>query len=154
MAGRLVPARIGDIDVLIEVVPQAGTEPTVGLKQASRQVGDAFARAQETIVEIAKSTTEVIEKAAARAARPDRFEVEFGLKFSASGGIIVAGASGEASLKVTLTYDSKREPAGPTPSANDPEQYILPLSRAFLEAGGDPERLREILRDRPGHDPA
>jgi hypothetical protein len=48
----------------------------------------------------------MIEKSAARAARPDRVEVEFGLRFSASGGVIMAGAAGEASLLVRLTYDT------------------------------------------------
>jgi hypothetical protein len=32
-------------------------------------------------------------------------DVEFGLKFSASGTVIMAGVAGEASLKVTLGYD-------------------------------------------------
>jgi hypothetical protein len=53
--------------------------------------------------------------------------VEFGLKFSASGGVIMAGVAGEASLKVTLGYDiaiktaaaavgepSQEPPAGPS----------------------------------------
>jgi hypothetical protein len=52
----------------------------------------------------------MIEKAGA-AARPDRVDVEFGLKFSASGGVIMAGVAGEASLKVTLGYDVSARPA-------------------------------------------
>ena len=51
----------------------------------------------------------MIDKAGA-AARPDRVEVEFGLKFSASGGVIMAGVAGEASLKVTLGYDVAARP--------------------------------------------
>ncbi len=39
----------------------------------------------------------MIEKAG-QAARPDRVEVQFGLRFSASGGVIMAGVAGEASL--------------------------------------------------------
>jgi len=38
--------------------------------------------------------------------------VEFGLTFSAQGSVIVAGAAGEATLKVTLTYDAKPVPDG------------------------------------------
>jgi len=63
----------------------------------------------ETIIEVAKSTAEMIDKAGA-AARPDRVEVEFGLKFSVSGGVIMAGVAGEASLKVTLGYDVAARP--------------------------------------------
>ena len=70
---------------------------------------EAFGRAQETIIEIAKSTAEMIDRAGA-AARPDRVDVEFGLKFSASGGVIMAGVAGEASLKVTLGYDVAARP--------------------------------------------
>jgi hypothetical protein len=73
-------------------------------------VADAFGRAQEVIVEAARSTAAVIERAGA-AARPDRVEVEFGLKFSASGGVIMAGVAGEASLKVTVSYDVPAHPA-------------------------------------------
>ena len=55
-------------------------------------------------MEVARSTAVMIDRAGA-AARPDRVEVEFGLKFSASGGVIMAGVAGEAALKVTLSYD-------------------------------------------------
>ena len=71
---------------------------------------EAFGRAQDAIVEVAKSTAGMIDKAGA-AARPDQVEVEFGLKFSASGGVIMAGVAGEASLKVTLGYDIAARPA-------------------------------------------
>ena len=42
--------------------------------------------------------------------RPDEVEVRFGLKFSAQGNVIVAGAAGEATLEVTLTY--RHDPPG------------------------------------------
>ena len=76
----------------------------------------AFGRAQEAIIEVAKSTAQMIEKAGA-AARPDRVEVEFGLKFSASGGVIMAGVAGEANLKVTLSYDVAARPAAAPPAS-------------------------------------
>jgi len=37
-------------------------------------------------------------------------QVKFGLKFSAQGNVIVAGAAGEATLEVALTY--RRAPDG------------------------------------------
>jgi hypothetical protein len=104
-AGRLIPVRVGDIEIEVEAVPVAGTEATSGrAAKAAGNVLEAFGRAQEAIIEVAKSTAQMIEKAGA-AARPDRVEVEFGLKFSASGAVIIAGVAGEASLKVTLGYD-------------------------------------------------
>jgi Trypsin-co-occurring domain 1 len=113
MAGsRLIVVRVGDVEVEAEAVPVTGTEPTSGrMAKAAGSALDAFNQAQDVIVEVAKSTAGMIEKAGA-AARPDRVEVEFGLKFSASGGVIIAGGAGEASLKVTLGYDAAARPAG------------------------------------------
>ena len=94
------------------------------MSKAAGSVTDAFGRAQETIIEVARSTAEMIERAGA-VARPDRVEVEFGLKFSASGGVIMAGVAGEASLKVTLSYDPATRPAaGPPAEAGEAEGAI------------------------------
>jgi hypothetical protein len=113
MAGsRLIVVRVGDVEVEVEAVAASGTEATSGrAAKAAASALDAFNRAQDAIVEVAKSTAVMIERAGA-AARPDRVEVEFGLKFSASGGVIMAGVAGEATLKVTLGYDVAARPAG------------------------------------------
>ena len=113
-AGRLIPVRVGDIEIEVEAVPVTGTEATSGpAAKAAGNVLEAFGRAQEAIIEVARSTAQMIEKAGATA-RPDRVDVEFGLKFSASGTVIIAGVAGEASLKVTLGYDVAAQPsAGP-----------------------------------------
>jgi hypothetical protein len=113
-ANRLIPVRVGNIEIEVEAVPVAGTEATSGRAvRAAGNVLEAFGRAQDAIIEVAKSTAEMIEKAGT-AARPDRVDVEFGLKFSASGTVIMAGVAGEASLKVTLGYDVTARPtAGP-----------------------------------------
>jgi hypothetical protein len=109
-AGRLIPVRVGDIEIEVEAVPVAGTEATSGrAAKAAGNVLEAFTRAQDAIVEVARSTAEMIEKAG-QAARPDRVEVEFGLRFSATGGVIMAGVAGEASLRVTLSYDTTSRP--------------------------------------------
>jgi hypothetical protein len=114
-AGRLIPVRVGDIEIEVEAVPAAGTEPTSGrTSRAAESVAEAFSRAQDTIVEVAKSTAEVIQRAGA-AARPDRVQVEFGLSFSAYGGVIMVGVAGAATLKVTLGYDMGARPAAPLP---------------------------------------
>jgi hypothetical protein len=110
-AGRLIPVRVGDIEIEVEAVPVAGTEATSGrTARAAGSVLEAFGRAQDAIIEVAKSTAQMIDKTGA-VARPDRVDVEFGLKFSASGGVIMAGVAGEASLKVTLGYDVSARPA-------------------------------------------
>ena len=125
--GRLIPVRVGDIEIEVEAVPVTGTEATSGrATRAAGNVLEAFSRAQDAIIEIARSTAQMIEKAGA-SARPDRVEVEFGLKFSTSGTVIMAGVAGEASLKVTLGYDISSRPAsGPGASlAAAPEEPVL-----------------------------
>ena len=93
MSARTIPVRIGKLEVLVETTPVAGTQPTSRASDAADRVIDAFDRAKETILELASSTADLIEEAAGRGARPDQLQVEFGLKFSAQGNIIVAGAT-------------------------------------------------------------
>ena len=119
MRGPIIPVRVGDIEVEVEAVRVAGTEATSGrAAKAAGNVLEAFGQAQDVIIEVARSTAEMISKAGA-AARPDRVEVEFGLKFSATGTVIMAGVAGEASLKVTLGYEVAAKPAV---AAGEPSQ--------------------------------
>jgi hypothetical protein len=122
-AGRPIPVQVGDIQIQVEAVQVSGTEQTSGrTARAAENVVEAFSRAQDTIVEVAKSTARVIERAGA-AARPDRVEVEFGLSFSASGGVIMAGVAGAATLKVTLGYDIGARPAA-APLPEPPAEQV------------------------------
>ncbi|OXY95654.1 hypothetical protein BEK98_16060 [Streptomyces diastatochromogenes] len=107
---------MGGVEVLVEAteVRVPGSEPTAARPgQLAERARDAFGQAQSAIVEIAAATATALRQAG-RAARPDAMEVEFGVKFSAKGDIIVAGASGEVTLKVKLTYDGRgaAQPAG------------------------------------------
>ena len=121
MAGQPFPVRVGDIELLVDTTPMPGTQPTSRVTTAMQHVGDAFARAQAAIVEIAASTVEVIQQASLRAARPDRLEVEFGLRFSAKGDVIVAGAAGEATLRVKLSYQAKPDGTADSEAAGEEE---------------------------------
>jgi hypothetical protein len=107
-ASRVLPVRAGEIELLVETAVVAGTEPTSRLGDAGDQVIDAFGRARDAVVEIASSAAEAITRLGQRAARPQQVEVEFGLKFSGQGNVIVAAASGEASLLVRVTYDASQ----------------------------------------------
>lgn len=105
MAGRVIPLRVGDVELLVEVSQVAGSEPTsTRLDRAGEAVTEAFDRAQAAIVSVASSTVTTIDELARRSVRPEQVQVKFGLKFSAQGNVIVAGAAGEATLEVTLTY--------------------------------------------------
>ena len=101
--------RVGGMEFLVETVPVAGSEPTSRGSDAAAHAVDALSRAQGAIVEMASSTAATIKEAAQRGARPSRVEVEFGLKISAKGEVIIAGASGEATLRVMLVYDAAIE---------------------------------------------
>ncbi len=109
VAGRVVAMRVGGTDLLVETVQVAGSEPTSArLDRAQEAVTDAFDRARYAIVAVAESAVSTIGELSQRAVRPDEMEVTFGLKFSAQGNVIVAGAAGEATLEVTLTYRPDR----------------------------------------------
>ena len=107
MTGRLIPLHVDGVELLAEVVPVAGSEPTsTKMDKAQEAVADAFDRAQAAIIAVAKSTVGTVRQLGQQAARPDEMQVKFGLKFSAQGNVIVAGAAAEASLEVTLLYRS------------------------------------------------
>lgn len=112
MAANVVPIEVGGLPLLVEVTTVAGTEPTSKAGDASEKVLDAFERVKDTIVEMAVSTKEVLDKTVGRAVRPDQLQVQFGLNISANGNVIFAGASASASISVTLTYNA----AGSQPS--------------------------------------
>jgi 1-deoxy-D-xylulose 5-phosphate reductoisomerase len=113
MTSRVIPIRIGETELLVETTTVGGTEPTSRLRDATERAVDAFMQAQIAIVDIACATMQSIERMSALAARPDSLEVEFALKFSAQGNVIVASGSGEAALKVKLRY------GGPTQNQSE-----------------------------------
>jgi hypothetical protein len=105
--------QVGGIELLVETVTIGGSEPTSGLaSSAQKAVIDAFGRAQHAIVAVAEATMQTISDMGRRAVRPDELEIKFGLKFSAQGNVIVAGAAGEAALEVTMTYRASLSEAG------------------------------------------
>jgi hypothetical protein len=106
MGGQLLPVRVGDVELLLETTVVPGSEPTSGrLGTAAGRVVNAFDEAERAIVEIAGRLAGTVADLGRRGTRPDHVEVQFGLKFSAQGTVIVAGASAEASLQVTVKYD-------------------------------------------------
>jgi hypothetical protein len=106
-----IKVRVGDMQIQFETVPMPGTEPTSSKADtAAEHALGAFERAQSAIAEIASSTVQTIEQSAKCGARPDRLELEFGVKFSAHGDVVVAGVAGEAGLLVRLVYERNGEP--------------------------------------------
>ncbi len=99
--------RFGDVEVLVEVMSVAGTEPTSIGDWTAGQVVDVLGRARTVVHSVAASTAGMLRDLAdSKLARPDKVEVELGLGFSAKGGVIVVSGQAAASLKVTLAYDA------------------------------------------------
>jgi hypothetical protein len=106
MAARVETFSVDGVDVLVQTLAVAGSEQTSGrLNQAGQKVVDAFDTAQSTIEVIARRMAGTVSSLAHDAVHPSSVAVEFGLSFTASGGVVVAGASAQASLKVTIAYD-------------------------------------------------
>jgi hypothetical protein len=101
---QTVAVRVEGTEVLLEVTPVAGSEQTSAAGRATDYVATAFERAQSAVEAIAVSTARTIGRVSRRVGRPESVEVEFGVKVSAKGDVIVAGSSGEASLKVKIVY--------------------------------------------------
>jgi hypothetical protein len=70
-------------------------------------VVDAFGEVEAVIGAVSERVAVMVGDVAARATRPSSLEVAFGVKFSASGSVFVASASGEASLVVKVVYDGR-----------------------------------------------
>jgi hypothetical protein len=111
---RVIPVSVDGVELLVETVPvtQPGTQPTASVEELAARAGELFDRAQDAVVAVASSVAATTKRLRERGMRPDRVEVEFGLKFSAQGRVVVAAASGEASLRVLMSYDA---PTGAQP---------------------------------------
>ena len=116
----------------------AGTETTArrAAKAATANVLDVFGRPQDAIIEVAEATAQMIEKAGSTVG-PDRVKVEFRQPLSGPGTLIIAGAAGEASPRVTLGHDRRsRVAADPAAAASIAAQPNKPLLAE--PAGGSP----------------
>jgi hypothetical protein len=111
MSGRAVPMRVGDLELLIETsdVVVVGSEATSTLSKATQRVEQGFDEVRDAIVEVASSVADTTKRLAERGAHPDRIEVEFGLKLTMAGSVIVAGAAAEATLRVLVSYEKERQ---------------------------------------------
>ena len=115
----MVPMQVGGVELLVQTVgeaPLVGSELTSGrVDKVTGAVVDAFDAAGVAIEAVAGKIAATVALLGAKALAPEKVSVEFGLSFTASGGVIVAGASAQASLKVTVSYAGG--PSTPTSAA-------------------------------------
>jgi Trypsin-co-occurring domain 1 len=110
-SSRPIPIEIGGVSFLVETTAVGGrSEPTSSRPDRAREaVVGAFDRAQEAILAVGRSTAATVNSLGHEATAPHEVEVKFGLKFTAESSIVIAGASSEASLEVTLKYKRQQE---------------------------------------------
>ncbi|MEV1198832.1 CU044_2847 family protein [Microbispora rosea] len=89
----------------MEATVPPGTQPTSRSERRTELLHDMFLRAQAVVEQIAFSAIEIRHKLASKANPPNQVEVQFGVKFSTQGQIIVASASTEASLAIKLIFN-------------------------------------------------
>jgi Trypsin-co-occurring domain 1 len=108
MSRALARVQIGEVELLVETErgPAAGSEQTGRLRDSAEKVVDAFDEVQTAVIAIAGRLV----AAADAIPEPTSIEVEFGLKFTAEGNVVLAGASAEASLSFKMTYDRSHTP--------------------------------------------
>ncbi|GIJ26737.1 hypothetical protein Vqi01_18990 [Micromonospora qiuiae] len=105
----VLPVTVAGVELQVEVARPVGSEEIGRGEMVRDAVTDAFDRAQDAIVAVAASTVGTIAQLGKQSLRPDEVQVKFGLKFSASGSVIIAGASSEATMEVALTYRAAAE---------------------------------------------
>ena len=100
---ELLVATVDNHPIYIEAEPTYGSEQTTSLDEAVERAGDALEQARTTIVSVATSMVGAVTDLA-NATQPNEFTLEFAIKFNAEGRAIVAKASAEANLKITMKY--------------------------------------------------
>jgi|GEM_PF-1827788 len=103
MAARLLQFHTEEGDVLIAVPAPAGSvQPTGRMEDSIEAVGKTLDQALCVVAGVSKSFREVFEKTGADAA-----ELELGLQCTAKGSVYVVETTGNASLKVKLSFKQK-----------------------------------------------
>ena len=101
---NIIPARIGQEDVLVEAVVAPGTEKLSSKGRAVDRVQTMLDGAQSVIRSFAEETAGTVARIRRTVGSPDEVSVALGLSFATTGKIIIASSTASASITVTLTY--------------------------------------------------
>ena len=101
---NIIPARIGQEDVLVEAVVVAGTEKLSSKARAVDKVQTMLDGAQSVIRSFAEETAGTVAQIRQTVGSSDEVSVALGLSFATTGKIIIASSTASASITVTLTY--------------------------------------------------
>ena len=106
---NIIPARIGQEDVLVEAVVVAGTEKLSSKARAVDKVQTMLDGAQSVIRSFAEETAGTVARIRQTVGSPDEVSVALGLSFATTGKIIIASSTASASITVTLTYKAAKD---------------------------------------------
>ena len=106
---NIIPARIGQEDVLVEAVVVPGTEKLSSKGRAVDRVQTMLDGAQSVIRSFAEETAETVTRIRQTVGSPDEVSVALGLSFATTGKIIIASSTASASITVTLTYKAAKD---------------------------------------------
>lgn len=105
---NIIPARIGQEDVLVEAVVVPGTEKLSSKARAVDRVQTMLDGAQSVIRSFAEETAGTVARIRQTVGSPDEVSVALGLSFATTGKIIIASSTASASITVTLTYKAAK----------------------------------------------
>lgn len=106
---NIIPARIGQEDVLVEAVVVPGTEKLSSKGRAVDRVQTMLDGAQSVIRSFAEETAGTVARIRRTVGSPDEVSVALGLSFATTGKIIIASSTASASITVTLTYRAAKD---------------------------------------------
>ncbi|WP_141578796.1 CU044_2847 family protein [Actinomadura sp. WMMA1423] len=128
-----IPLRDGD-SILVEM-----SENESGLAPVGRRTNDVIERLPESftasLARVRSFTAEVLDQVGRYPRQPDRVAIEFGLKFSAKAGLVIAEAGGEASLKFVAEW--ARGTLEADPLAGDDDDADDGDARSDTDGNGD-----------------
>jgi len=101
MDTQLIKGRIGDQEVLIEVVRAPGSQELSGVRE---RAADLFERAGDVIHAAAKQAAGMVRRVCDQAEPPDEITIQMGLSLSTTGAIVVASSTTTASLAVSMKF--------------------------------------------------
>lgn len=105
---KTLPVKIEGQTVFFEVEPIYGYEETTTPGSVLEKAEDAFDRTREVVVNIAKGMVSAI-KSLDQQVIPDEFAMEFAIKLSGEGNIVVSKVGAEANFKITMKYIHKKD---------------------------------------------
>jgi len=100
----MIPTEVDGMPIWVEAVVEPGEEPTAFGRKIGERLPEIFAHAKIAIAYLSREALEAARDVAKEVASPEQIEIQFGLKFSTQGSIIIAGSTLESSLSVKIIY--------------------------------------------------